>query len=76
MNKLVDQYNNNWGDFINRKPINTDYYALSGKTVNNPKTPKFTVNDRRRNTEYNKIIFLTKATLRIDQEKYLLLILF
>ena len=46
LNKLVDQYNNNCHYFINKKPINADYSAFTGKIVTNPKDPKFKVNDR------------------------------
>ena len=31
LNKLVDQYNNNYHHSIQKKPINADYSALSEK---------------------------------------------
>ena len=46
MNKLVDQGNNTYHHFINKKPINVDYSALTETIVTNPKAPKFKVNDR------------------------------
>ena len=55
MNKLVDQYNNTYFYSIDEKPINADYSALTETIENNPKTPKFKVNDRVRITKYKKI---------------------
>ena len=55
LNKLVDQYNNNYNHFINKKPINADYSALNEKIETNPKAPKFKVNDRVRIIKYKNI---------------------
>ena len=37
-NKLVDQYNNTYYHYINKKPINADYSALTEKIETNLKT--------------------------------------
>ena len=55
LNKLVDQYNNTYHHSVNKKPINTDYFALTEKSETNNKAPKFKVNDRVRITKYNNI---------------------
>ena len=55
MNKLVDQFNNTYHYFTNKKPINADYSALNEKIETNPKAPKFKVNDRVRLTKYKNI---------------------
>ena len=55
MNKLVDQYNNTYHHFINDKPINTGYSALTEKIQTNSKDPKFNVNDRVRFNKYKNI---------------------
>ena len=55
LNKLVDQFNKTYHHSINKKPINSDYSALTGKTETNPKAPKFRVNDRVRITKYKNI---------------------
>ena len=74
LNKLVDQYNNTYHHSINKKPINSDYSVLTKKIETNSKAPKFKVNDK---SELQIIrIYLVKVTLKIGQEKYLLLILF
>ena len=52
LNKLVDQYNNNYHRSINKKPINADYSALNEKIETNHKDPKSKVNDRDRITKY------------------------
>ena len=44
LNKLVDHYNNT-----------TDYSALAEKIEQNPKAPKFKVNDRVKITKYKNI---------------------
>ena len=51
LNKLVDQYNNTYHQSINKKPINSDYSALTEKIETNSKTPKFKVKDRVRITK-------------------------
>ena len=35
LNKLVHQYNNTYHHFINKKPINADYYGLTEKIETN-----------------------------------------
>ena len=50
LNKLVDQYNNTFHHFINKKPINANYWALNERIETNLKVPKFKVNDRVRIT--------------------------
>ena len=52
LNKLVDQYYNTYHHFINQKPINADYSALTENIETNPKASKFNVNDRVRITKY------------------------
>ena len=71
LNKLVDQCNNSYHHSINKKPINTDYSALSEKTETNLKAPKFKVNDRVRITKYKNIL---RKGCTESQENYLLLI--
>ena len=39
LNKLADQYNNTYHHFINKKPINADYSALTEKIETNTKAP-------------------------------------
>ena len=55
LNKLVDQYNNNYHHSINKKPINVDYSTLTEKIKTNHKAPKFKVNDRVIITNYKSI---------------------
>ena len=55
LNKLVDQYNDMYHHFINKKPINADYSTLTKKIVINPKSPEFKVSDRFRITKYKNI---------------------
>ena len=52
LNKLINQCDNTYHHSINKKPINTDYSALTEKVETNPKAPKFKVNDRVRITKY------------------------
>ena len=76
LNYLVDQYQNTYPHSINKKCINADYSALNEEIEINFKAPKFKVNDRVRITSATELLmFLLKVTLRISQEKYLLLIL-
>ena len=72
MNKLVDQYNNTYHHSINKKPIHADYSALTQKSETNSKAPKSKVNYRVKITKYKNI--LVKVTLKIGQEKYLLIL--
>ena len=74
LNKLVYQYDNTYHHSLNKKSINADHSALTEKIVTNPKVSKFKVNDRVIITKY--IIYIVKITLKIGQDKYLLLILF
>ena len=74
LNKLVDQYNNNYHSSINKKSINADYSALIKKIETNSKARKYKVNDRII-TKY-KNIFFKKVTLKIGHENYSLIILF
>ena len=55
LNKLVDQYDNNYQYSINKKPINADSSALTEKIETNHKAPKFKVNDRVRITKHKNI---------------------
>ena len=83
LNKLVDQYNNNYyRHFINKKAINADYSAFTEKIETNPKAPKFKVNDRVRITKCKHIfskgytenwareIFLTDSVLKTNTWTY------
>ena len=55
LNKLVDQYNNNYHHSIKKKPITANYSALNEKIETNPKALKFKVHDRVRITKYKNI---------------------
>ena len=55
LNKLVDQYNNTYHHFINKKLINADYSASTQNIETNPKAPKFKVNDSVRIPKYKNI---------------------
>ena len=68
LNKLVDEYNNIYHHSVNKKI----YSALTEKIETNSKAPKFKVNDRVRLLSIR--IFIVKVTMKIGQEKYLLLI--
>ena len=74
VNKLVDEYNNNYYHSINKNLINADCYDLTEKIETNLKAPKFKVNDRSKLLSIR--IFLVKFTLEIGQDKHLLVILF
>ena len=74
MIKLEHQYHNTYHHSINKRPINADYSVLTEKIETNPKVRKLKFNGRVRITKYKNI--LVKVTLKIAQEKYLLLILF
>ena len=41
LDKLVDHFNNNYHLFINKKPINAEYSALTKKIQTNFKAPSF-----------------------------------
>ena len=55
LNKLVNQYNNTYHDSIDKNPITSDYFALTGKIETNLKAPKFKVNGRARITKYKNV---------------------
>ena len=55
MNKSVDQYNNTYHYYFNKKPANAVYYALTEKIETNPKALRFKVTDWVRITKYKKI---------------------
>ena len=55
MNKIVNQCNNTYHHFINKKPMNADYSTLTEKIETNSKAPKFKVNDGVRITKYKNI---------------------
>ena len=55
LNKLVDQYNNIYHHFIDKEPINADYYSLTEKIESNLKVPKFKVKKRVRITKSKNI---------------------
>ena len=57
LNKLVDQYNNTYHHFINKKPINADFSVSTENIESNPKAPKFKVNYRVRITKYKNILY-------------------
>ena len=71
LNKLVDQYNNTYHHFINKKPINVDYSALTEKIQINPKALKFKVHDRVRITKY-KNIFSKRYTESWSKEIFII----
>ena len=43
LNELVDEYNNTYRSSIGKKPIDTDYSALTEEIETNPKALKFKV---------------------------------
>ena len=71
MHKLLDEYNNTYQHSVNKKPINTDYSALTEKIETNPKAPKFKVSGI---AKYKNIF--SKSYTEIGRDKYILLILF
>ena len=74
MNKLVDQYNDNYHHSITKKSINADCSVLTEKIETNAEAPELKL---MMEPELLSIrIFLVKVTLKIGQEKYLLSILF
>ena len=74
LNKLLDQYNNTYHHSIGRKPINVDYSALTEKIETNPKllSLKLMIGSELLSIR----TFLVKVLLTVNQEKYLLSILF
>ena len=55
LNKLEDECSNTYYIYFGRKPINTDYSALTEEIYTNLKDPKFKVADRVRSTKYKNI---------------------
>ena len=55
LNKLADQYNNNYHQSIGKNPINANYSGLTEKVKTNSKATKFEVNDRVGITKYKNI---------------------
>ena len=52
MNKLIDQNDNTYHHFINKKPINANSSALTKKLEMNSKVSKVKVNGRARITKF------------------------
>ena len=71
LNKLVDQYFNTYHNSIGKKPIDANYSALTEKIETNPKAPQFKFIESELLSI--RIFSSVKATLKIGQEKYLLL---
>ena len=69
LNKLEDQYNNNYHHSIRKKPINADF---TEKIETNPKASMFRVNDRARINKYKDIFskgfskYWSRETFSID----------
>ena len=55
MNKSVDQYNNTYHYYFNKKPANAAYYALTEKIETNSTALRFKVTDWVRITKYKNI---------------------
>ena len=70
LNKLVDEYNNNYHHSINKKPINSDYSASTENIESNLKAPKFKANDRVRINKY-KNIFSKSCAKNWSREKFI-----
>ena len=72
LNKLEDQYNNDYHHSIRKKPINADYFGFTEKIETNPKASKFRVNDRARINKYKDIFskgfskYWSRETFSID----------
>ena len=84
LNEFVDQYDNIYHHFINKKPINVDYSALTQKIEANSKVPKFKVYDRIRITKdknifrkgytenWSREIFIIGSSLKTNPWSYIL----
>ena len=70
---LLGEYNNTYHRYIGKSSIRDDYYVIFEEFQSNHKASKFNVGDRV--SISNIRTFLAKDTLKIDLEKYLLLIL-
>ena len=55
LNKLVDEYNNNYNHANDKKFLDAHYSDLTEDIEKNPKGPKFKVGDRVRITKYKNI---------------------
>ena len=73
LNKLVDEYNNIYNHYINKRFINADYSLLTVEFESICKAPKSKVGDRFKIIKYKNIF--SKVTQIVDQKKYLRLIL-
>ena len=74
MNILVDQYNNTYHHYIDKKPINADYSNLTEETETNSKDPKFKVNYRVKSKGYtenwSREIFIIDSVLKTNLWAY------
>ena len=73
LNRLVDQCNNTYHRSVDKKPPDTDYSALAEEIESIHKAPTFKLVIE--SGLLSARIFLAKAAPKIDQEKYVLLIL-
>ena len=73
LNKLVDQYNNTYHHSIGKNPVDADYFVLNKKL--NLIIRRLNLKLMIKSGLLNTRIFWGKATLKIGQEKYFLLIL-
>ena len=64
MNKLVDQYNNTYHCFIDKKPVGSHYSDLSEEIESSQKAPKFKVGNKVKITKYKNIIGYRKNCSR------------
>ena len=73
LNKLINQCDNTYHHSINKKPINTDYSALTEKSrrILKPRSLKLMIESELLSIR----ILLVKVILKINQEKYLSTIL-
>ena len=55
LNKLVKEHNNTYHRSIGKKPLGTDYSALTEEIEKNPKATKFKVDDRAWIIKYKNI---------------------
>ena len=55
LNKLKDGFNYTYHPSIGKKPIDTDYSALTEEIQWSHKTPKFNIGDRARITKYKNV---------------------
>ena len=68
-NKLVDECNSTYHRCIDKKPVDTDFLALTEKIESSHKAPK---NKLVTESKFLSIrIFLAKFTSKIGQKKYL-----